>query len=177
MKARQKGPGGIAESVLGRFRRLAARIGLAEGERATATDGAAEASLYKENVYHAFTRATRRYQMRPLPVRATLFRPPLEPAFVLNDDKWFDKFWFYIFHDNGFAKYCEDIEIYETSGDHNSVVLEPNVRSLVRRLRRCIEVAETEYDAKVRGVPPPSRDPVELELAHTVRGPVDWTSP
>jgi thioesterase domain-containing protein/acyl carrier protein len=133
-------------------------------------------SFQNDKIKAAFYRALERYRMRHYPGRAILFRPKLEPLYVIDDDHWIDDEDKYLFHDNGFGKYADDIEVYEMPGDHDSMVLEPNVRVMARRLKRCIERAELEIEFRERNEEPPPRDPREVELAHTIRGPRDFTA-
>lgn len=124
----------------------------------------------------AHYRALERYRMRHYPGRVILFRPKLDPTYVIDADRWIDHQNYYLFHDNGFGKFAADLEVYEMPGDHDSMVLEPNVRVMARRLKRCIERAELEADCRHQGVEPPPRDPGELELARSIRGPRDFTA-
>lgn len=45
-------------------------------------------------------------------------------------------------HDNDWAVWAPRVEVQEVPGDHDSMVLEPNVRVLAARMRRVIEAAE-----------------------------------
>ena len=143
---------------------------------AEAEEGPSPTSFQNEAVEAAFRRALERYEMPYYQGTAILFRPKLDPTYVLDDNRWVDHEYEYMFHDNGFGKHCRDLEVYEVPGDHDSMVLEPNVRVMARRLRRCIERAELEDEYRERGLEPPPRDPKEVELAHRVRGPKDFTA-
>jgi thioesterase domain-containing protein len=48
-----------------------------------------------------------------------------------------------IYPDNGWTPYCGRVEVHEVPGDHDSMVLEPNVRTLAQKLRKCIAAAQT----------------------------------
>jgi thioesterase domain-containing protein len=50
----------------------------------------------------------------------------------------------YVFPDNGWTPYVKTITVHEVPGDHDSMVLEPNVRVLARQLRQVIEAAEAQ---------------------------------
>ena len=51
----------------------------------------------------------------------------------------------YLFHDNDWGDLLPDVMISEVPGDHDSMVLEPNVRVMATRMRHEIEKAEREY--------------------------------
>ena len=133
-------------------------------------------SFQNEAIEAAFYRALERYEMRPFPGRVHLYRPKLDPMYVVSPERWIDDEDKYMFYDNGFGKYSEDIEVYEMPGNHDSMVLEPNVRIMARRLKRHIERVELEVQCRERGVEPPPRDQREVELAHERRGPADFTA-
>ncbi len=133
-------------------------------------------SFQNEAIEAAHYRALERYEMRPFPGRTVLFRPKLSPAYIVGEGRWISDEKRYMFHDNGFGRYAPDLDVYETPGDHDSMVLEPNVRVMARRLRRCIERAEQEIEAREQGEATPPRDQRELELARSVRGPRDFSA-
>ena len=47
--------------------------------------------------------------------------------------------------------YADQVDVHEVPGDHDGMVLEPNVRVLAARLRQSIEAAETESVAATIG--------------------------
>jgi hypothetical protein len=47
-----------------------------------------------------------------------------------------------IYHDNGWSRYSDSVEVFESPGNHDSMVLEPNVRILAARLRPALNDAE-----------------------------------
>jgi thioesterase domain-containing protein len=44
--------------------------------------------------------------------------------------------------DNGWTSFCERLTVIQMPGDHDSMVLEPNVRVLAARLRAALDEAE-----------------------------------
>lgn len=138
-------------------------------------EGPTPTSFQNEAIEAAFRRALEHYEMPFYQGTAILFRPKLAPTYQLDDERWIDHEYEYMFHDNGFGKHCTDLEVYEVPGDHDSMVLEPNVRVLARRLKRLIARTELEIECAANGESPPPRDPREIELAHRVRGPKDFT--
>lgn len=119
------------EWELGRLRRR-----FEEPEQLEATE------FHNDAIEAAFRRALDRYSIPSWEQRLVLFRPPLEKAFVLGPDKILNHDREYVWNDNGWSHYCEHVEVHEVPGDHDSMVLEPNVRVLARKLRAIIEAAE-----------------------------------
>lgn len=173
---RRSGPGYLVEWGKSRFEwemgKIRKRIFPSDYE-----EGPTPASFQSDAIEAAFRRALDKYKMPFFPKPVILFRPKLNPTYILDDERWVDHEFEYMFHDNGFGKHCEGLDVYEVPGDHDSMVLEPNVRVMARRLRRCIDRAELEIDYRSRGEEPPPRDPKEVELARRVRGPVDFDAP
>lgn len=56
----------------------------------------------------------------------------------------------YVFHDNDWGQFVPGIEVVEVPGDHDSMVLEPNVRVLAARMKRAIETAERDITLAAR---------------------------
>ena len=48
----------------------------------------------------------------------------------------------YVFHDNLWTPYAPRLDVVEVPGDHDSMVLEPNVRVLAARMKAAIQAAE-----------------------------------
>jgi thioesterase domain-containing protein len=49
---------------------------------------------------------------------------------------------YYLSHDNDWTPWAPSIEVFEVPGDHDSMVLEPNVRVLAAQMKTCLENAE-----------------------------------
>jgi len=95
-----------------------------------------------EAVAEAFRRAVGRYDLGSYPGRIVLFRPKLEIAHVLGPGRVTNSKRVFLYHDNGWGPYCAGVDVHEVPGDHDSMVLEPHVRVLAGRLRRCMESPE-----------------------------------
>ncbi|WP_373355182.1 beta-ketoacyl synthase N-terminal-like domain-containing protein [Pseudoroseicyclus sp. CXY001] len=90
----------------------------------------------------AFLRAAAAYRV---PVRrgpATLFRPPLSGRWQVAPGRLVNHERAYVTEDNGWRAFAPQLEVLEVPGDHDSMVLEPNVRVLAARLARVIAAAE-----------------------------------
>jgi acyl transferase domain-containing protein/thioesterase domain-containing protein len=106
--------------------------------------------FHNEAIEAAFRRALSRYTVRPYAGPVTLFRPKLDQAYVLAPDKILNSHMEIVSHDNDWGAYVGSLEVCEVPGDHDSMVLEPNVRVLVARLRDRIKRAEARIEEEER---------------------------
>jgi acyl transferase domain-containing protein/thioesterase domain-containing protein len=86
----------------------------------------------------AFLRALACYNVSPLPVSILLYRPRLDVRFTLNDGRRVDGERNIVREDNGWDPFVRHLTVREVPGNHDSMVLEPNVRVLVNYIRRDI---------------------------------------
>ena len=105
-------------------------------------DEAAEGALHSSEIESAFYRALATYTAQRHEGVISLFRPKLAPTHVFGPDRQIDVVKRFLFHDNGWAPYCDRVDVFEVPGTHDSMVLEPNVRVLAARIRGQIEAAE-----------------------------------
>ncbi len=73
-----------------------------------------------------------------------LYRPPLDLKWKVTGGRWVCDAKEYVYPDNDWAQFAPDLEIIEVPGDHNSMVLEPNVRVLASHMAKSIAAAERE---------------------------------
>ena len=97
--------------------------------------------LLAHAIERAFRAALPRYQMRHYAGKLILFRPKLDEAYVLGEGRVLDSMKEWVSHDNAFGPYADSVEVYEVPGNHDSMVLGPNVRVMASRLRDCIAEA------------------------------------
>ncbi len=102
------------------------------------------AEFRSEAIKNAFYRALPKYGLRRFPGTITLFRPKLDKAYVLGPKRILNSAKEFVYHDNGWGPYADRVEVHEVPGDHDSMVLEPNVRVLAQRLRACLAGVENE---------------------------------
>jgi acyl transferase domain-containing protein/thioesterase domain-containing protein len=100
---------------------------------------AAEGELHSRAIGAAFYRALDRYEVRPYDGTITLFRPKLKPTHILGPGRQIDAKRDFVYEDNGWGPWCRRVDVTEVPGDHDSMVLEPNVRVLAARMRSAIE--------------------------------------
>lgn len=104
--------------------------------------------FHNEKMEAAFRDALGRYHLESYPGDVTLFRPKLVPRWVV-DGRMVDKDRHYMSPDNGWTPYVRHLDVVEVPGDHDAMVLEPNVRVLARKLRKLIERVEAESASAV----------------------------
>ena len=93
----------------------------------------------------AFRAALPRYEVKPYPGRVVLFRPRLDKRWILGPDRYVNSERAFVYEDNGWGQHVNDMQVYEVPGDHDSMVLEPNVRILAKRLRKFLDEAEERF--------------------------------
>jgi thioesterase domain-containing protein len=113
-----------------------------ERSRATQAQNTDPANFRSQLIEAAFYRALDRYQIKPLPVHIMLCRPKLRPTHTFGEGQAINKDRRRIYHDNGWSRYSDSVEVFESPGNHDSMVLEPNVRILASRLRPALNEAE-----------------------------------
>ncbi len=155
-RARREGPAYVAGWLQRRVRweldRLKRRFGQADDEVVPTNPTAAFHSLAVEA---AFRTALGRYQVQPLPVPAWLFRPALDRTYDLGGGRYANRHREIVVPDNGWTPYVRSLQVVETPGDHDSMVLEPNVRSLAAELRRALASAQPPQPVPSPAVPVP----------------------
>lgn len=136
---RRRGPRYIAEWARAR---LEWELRKWRGRTGTASTEGEGAQFHNAEIEAAFRTAIARYGLtrRDGPVR--LFRPPLDRHYPVTAGRWISREKEYVLEDNGWRDWANGLEVIEVPGDHDSMVLEPNVRVLAARLKDEIERAE-----------------------------------
>ncbi len=93
-------------------------------------------------IEEAFLESVGSYPLKPWSGPLTLFRPPLVAKWKVAPDRLINHERDYITHDNDWTPWAPRVEVSEVPGDHDSMVLEPNVRVLASRMKRCLDEAE-----------------------------------
>ena len=94
----------------------------------------------------AFLEAVAAYRLEPWTGPLTLFRPPLRGKWQVARDRLINSERAYVTPDNDWTEWAPALEVYEVPGDHDSMVLEPNVRVLAARMKRVIDAADRARD-------------------------------
>jgi acyl transferase domain-containing protein/thioesterase domain-containing protein/acyl carrier protein len=98
--------------------------------------------FHSREVQAAFMRALSRYQAKRYGGQVLLLRPKLRIAYRLPDGRELNSDRGAIHADNGWSPYIRNLAIVEVPGDHDGMVLEPNVRVLAGHLRKALNQSE-----------------------------------
>ncbi len=90
----------------------------------------------------AFLHAIKTYKMKPWSGAVTLFRPPLIGKWHVSNGQLVNSERAYVLHDNDWGQWVDKMTVIEIPGNHDSIVLEPNVRVLATHLKTCIDAVE-----------------------------------
>jgi len=101
-------------------------------------------------VERAFRDALPVYDLQARKGRTLLYRPPLDLHWKVTGGAHVSQAREYVHADNDWGRFAPALEVIEVPGDHDSMVLEPNVRVLAAHLRQAL--AEAERDTA--GLPP-----------------------
>ena len=123
-------------------------------------EGTSEVAFHNSEIEAAFLGAVATYPLKRWDGPLALFRPPLVGKWKVTNGAMVSSERSYVTSDNDWLKHAPLVQVFEVPGDHDSMVLEPNVRVLAARLKRCIEDAEnpTARAARVAALPTPARE-------------------
>ena len=96
--------------------------------------------FHNEAIEAAFRRALGRYRAPRSNWPVVLLRPRLDVRYRLSGGRVLNSDRALLHADNGWTPYVDDLTILEVPGDHDSMVLEPNVRVLSGHLRRALRM-------------------------------------
>ncbi|TNC50405.1 SDR family NAD(P)-dependent oxidoreductase [Rubellimicrobium rubrum] len=120
-------------------RRLAWELAKRKGRD---VDHPAEPAFHDAAIEAAFYQGIADYRMEVWDGPLTLFRPPMRGKWQVAPDRLVSHDRDYVIHDNDWGPWATRLQVIEVPGNHDSMVLEPNVRVLAARMRRVIEAAE-----------------------------------
>ncbi|MEZ5913580.1 MAG: beta-ketoacyl synthase N-terminal-like domain-containing protein [Paracoccaceae bacterium] len=138
--------GGLRYPLTWARNRIAWEIAKRRGHAPEALE-APGAQFHDTAIEAAFLDSIAAYRVAPWDGPLTLFRPPLRglwevaPGRLVNSDRT------YVLDDNGWTPHAPAITVIEVPGDHDSMVLEPNVRVLASRMKAVIAEAEARAPA------------------------------
>jgi len=113
---------------------------------AQAADVAGTGRYNNDAIEAAFLRALPRYVVKPYDGEITLFRPNPEIEYYLSGGRRLQGGRNFFFDDNGWSPFASNLTVVEVPGDHNSMVLDPDVRILADHARRHLRNAEAGHD-------------------------------
>ncbi|MDF1727350.1 MAG: thioesterase domain-containing protein, partial [Sulfitobacter sp.] len=133
---RRKGPAYLVEWL--RNRRAWHEEQRARAGQVEVADGV---SFNNDRISSAFIAAMEAYQTQPWEGPITLFRPPLDRHWAVSGGMWVTRAKEYVFEDNDWRRQAPALQVIEVPGDHDSMVLAPNVTVLAQELREIIEAS------------------------------------
>lgn len=101
--------------------------------------------FHNEAIRAAFMEAIGTYQVMPWDGPMTLLRPPPSARYKVGKDRFINEQREYVDLSNGWDAHVSSLQVIEVPGDHDSMVLEPNVRVLVARMKLVLEEAERSH--------------------------------
>jgi acyl transferase domain-containing protein/thioesterase domain-containing protein len=125
------------------FTWLARRIRWEVAKRRQKQDDAGDSPVFHNAAIEAaFLESVASYHLQPWHGPLTLFRPPLVGKWQVGDGRLVNSERAYVTHDNDWTEWAPELQVFEVPGDHDSMVLEPNVRVLAARMGKVIEAAD-----------------------------------
>ncbi|SMO68906.1 type I polyketide synthase [Paracoccus laeviglucosivorans] len=118
---------------------------ISKRRKAQALEAGAEAS---DGAFHdlaieaAFLSWLPGMQVTPWDGPVAMFRPPLDRRFKVSGGRWVTTAREYLLEDNGWTRFMPQLQVIEVPGDHDSMVLEPNVRRMATVLREILRDAD-----------------------------------
>ncbi len=122
---------------------------LARRQRAQAAAPEAEGAAFHDlAIEAAFREALPKVELAPWDGKVAMFRPPLDRRFKVSGGRWVTTGREYLYEDNGWSDWMAQLRVIEVPGDHDSMVLEPNVRRLASVLREILREADSHSSAR-----------------------------
>ena len=134
---RRKGPGYLLEWAANRWAWERSRRAGAPPE----AEPSSEVAFNSRAIQSAFLRAVGRYETPVYGGPVTLFRPPLDRHWAVSGGRYVSAEREYVFEDNDWRQYAPKLQVVEVPGDHESMVLAPNVTVLAQELAEVIAEA------------------------------------
>ena len=132
---RRKGPGYLREWAGNRVRwEVEKRRAPVAIDAATSFDNA--------KIEAAFRAAVGAYAVKPWDGPVVLFRPPLDRHWQVSGGRWVSAAKEYVYPDNDWTRFAPRLQVIEVPGDHDSMVLVPNVGVLADRMKQLIDQTE-----------------------------------
>ena len=111
--------------------------------RATEAPQSQDHQFHNAEIEAAFLEAVGKYTVQPWDGNLQLYRPPLVGHWTVSKGKQVNSERAYVLHDNDWSQFAPNLHVTEVPGDHDSMVLEPNVRVLAARMKEAIDAAES----------------------------------
>ncbi|MEX0304291.1 MAG: hypothetical protein AB3N24_17870, partial [Leisingera sp.] len=134
---RSKGPGYLGEWARNR---VAWEF---EKRRGNPAETGSRPDFNNRKIELAFRAAVETYALKPWHGPLTLFRPPLDRKWQVSGGNWVSGEREYVFEDNDWTRWAPQADVAEVPGDHDSMVLVPNVSALAAGVKARLDAADT----------------------------------
>ncbi len=131
---REKGPAYLLEWARN-------RIAWEKSKRTGKAEDVAGAQFNNTKIEAAFLGAVGQYQTPDWDGEMVLLRPVLDRRFKVSGGNWVSEAREYVFEDNEWTQFAPRVRVIEVPGDHDSMVLSPNVVVMAAELREVISEA------------------------------------
>ncbi|MCX8996218.1 SDR family oxidoreductase [Rhizobiaceae bacterium BDR2-2] len=101
--------------------------------------------FHNERIHAAFLRALDRYEVKPYGGHVLLLRPKMKVLYRITGGRQLQEGRNLVRYDNGWSPYVPNLTVLEVPGDHDSMVLNPNVRVMSARIRQHLAEAEASF--------------------------------
>ena len=118
-----------------------ARIMWEKTKRQDSTPQEGAAQFNNTKIEAAFLRAVARYDTPRWEGPMVLLRPVLDRRYSVTGGNWVSVAREYVFADNDWTRHAPHLRVIEVPGDHDSMVLTPNVVVMAAELREIIDEA------------------------------------
>ncbi|MGR3617830.1 MAG: type I polyketide synthase [Paracoccaceae bacterium] len=108
-----------------------------------------QSEFNNQKIETAFRHALDGYKLQAWDGSLTLFRPPLDRNWAVSDGRYVSAAREYVFDDNDWSRWAPQIEVVEVPGDHDSMVLVPNVSVLADHVRAVLDRSDPAPAASV----------------------------
>ncbi|WP_299411830.1 type I polyketide synthase [uncultured Sulfitobacter sp.] len=131
---REKGPSYLVEWAQN-------RIAWEKTKRQGKSEQTGAAQFNNTKIEAAFLRSVGRYRTPDWDGPLTLLRPALDCRYKVSGGNWVSSEREYVFADNDWTRYAPHVQVIEVPGDHDSMVLSPNVVVMASELGEVIREA------------------------------------
>ncbi|MCW1931254.1 type I polyketide synthase [Pararhodobacter zhoushanensis] len=104
--------------------------------------GEADSGFHNRAIEAAFRDALPHVSLDHYDAPVALFRPALDKHWKVTGGRWVSQAKEYVSEDNDWSAWMPQLGVHEVPGDHDSMVLEPNVRVMAAKLKALISKAE-----------------------------------
>lgn len=116
---------------------------MAKRNKANAPEVEADSGTFHDRAIEAaFLDALPKVELAVWDGPVAMFRPPIDRRWKVSNGRWVTTTRIYVLEDNGWSDWMPRLQVIEVPGDHDSMVLEPNVRRMATVLKGILNEAD-----------------------------------